>query len=105
MVLVDDKLWIGTSNVQFDSDPFDMDTNGCEVWCYNGTTLLPIVEDDGGEIQSGFMNESDVRNGGARSMVEFPENSGNIVIGTMRVHSFIWPWMEEKGCQVWIRVA
>lgn len=105
MVLVDDKLWIGTSNVQFDSDPFDMDTNGCEVWCYNGTTLLPIVEDDGGEIQSGFMNESDVRNGGARSMVEFPVNSGDIVVGTMRVHSFVWWWMEEKGCQVWIRVA
>jgi len=104
MVLVDNKLWIGTSNVQFDSDPFDMDTNGCEVWCYNGTTLLSIVEDDGGEIQSGFVNETDVRNGGARSMVEFPVNSGDIVVGTMRVHSFVWWWMEEKGCQVWIRV-
>lgn len=105
MALVDDKLWIGTSNVQYIYRYFDAETKGCEVWCYDGTDLIPIVKDNDGEIQNGFIDEKDVKNGGARSMLEYPENTGKLVVGTMRVHSYIYdsPDWTEKGCQVWIR--
>ena len=103
MALADNKLWIGTSNVQWVFEDFAGYTNGCEVWCYDGTSLDSIVEDNDGEIESGFMEVDGVKNGGARSMAEYPKDSGNIVVGTMRVNSYIWKSWPEYGCQVWIR--
>lgn len=102
MALVDNKLWIGTSNVQWVFKKFAGYTKGCEVWCYDGTNLTAKVK-DGAEKQNGFMEVNGVKNGGARSMAEYPVNSGNIVVGTMRVNSYVWKFMEEYGCQVWIR--
>ena len=40
----------------------------------------------------GYLN-----NVGARSMLEYPPGSGNIVVGTFK---FIYP---QEGCEVWIR--
>jgi len=102
MELADNKLWIGTSNVQWLLNGFQGLTNGLEVWCYDGTDLTPIVEDDGGEIESGFMEVDGVTNGGARPMIQYPVDSGKIVVGTMRVNSYVHD-VQEYGCQVWIR--
>ena len=103
MALADNKLWIGTSNVQWVIKELAGYTKGCEVWCYDGTDLTPIVRDNDGEKESGFMEVNGVKNGGARSMAEYPVNSGNIVVGTMRVNSYFWKSWPEYGCQVWIR--
>lgn len=84
------QLYVGTANV------IAGQTRGCEVWQLNGTEWSPIVHDEG-EIASGF---NDGRTIGARSIIEYPEGSSNVVVGTYNVQKL---YHEEKGCEVWIR--
>jgi hypothetical protein len=104
MIACGDELWMGTSNNQFVSDfPIpDYVSKGCEVWNYDGENLTPSVKDDIGEIGNGFGNMSTI---GARSMIEFPVGSGNVVVGTYSIRDVFKPEVEELGCEVWIRYA
>ncbi len=77
-------LWIGTGN-----------NVGCELYRFDGILWKQIVGDDEiSEAPNGF-GISD--NNGARSMLEYPQGSGNIVVGTST--SFARP----NTCQVWMR--
>jgi len=98
MTVCGDELWAGTFNLQLDCDPFDYDSKGCEVWRYDGVNLTASVK-NGGEIGNGFGNKYMM---GARSMIEFPAGSGNLVAGTYTIKA-LRPKVEELGCEVWIR--
>ena len=104
MIACNNELWIGTSNNQYDPDPIipKYKTKGCEVWYYNGEILTASVKDEIGEIGNGFGEEWMI---GARSMIEFPENSGNIIVGTYSIKEPFKPKIEELGCEVWIRYS
>jgi len=91
----DDKLWAGTLNMQI--RVIGENTEGCEVWCYDGESWKPIVKNEIGEIENGF---GYLYNEGARVMKELPVGSGNIVIGTFKV---VKPPKISEGCEVWIR--
>lgn len=94
------KLWVGTSNIQ----PFGrgnvFGSTGCEVWCYDGKRWMEMVGDESNSgAGGGFGNRCNI---GARSMIEYPENSGRVVVGTFTLdvidfHCF-------KGCEVWMNV-
>jgi hypothetical protein len=74
-------------------------SKGCEVWCYNGTDLIASVEDVNGEEDNGF---GQWFNRGARSMIEYPVGSGNVVVGTMTVNNPLDKDVEEEGCEIWM---
>jgi hypothetical protein len=95
IVTSDNKLWIGTLNMQIRM--LGEDTKGCEVWCYNGSSWTPIVKDQEGEIASGF---GCIYNEGARAMIEYPKGSGNIIFGTFKLMK---TFINSEGCEVWIR--
>ena len=103
MAVCGDELWMGTSNNQLIKNSSsilpDYDSKGCEVWHYDGENLTASVKDDTGEISNGFGNMSII---GARSMIEYPVGSGNVIVGTYSIKSFI-PEVKEIGCEVWIR--
>jgi hypothetical protein len=96
------KLWVGTFNGRW--------TIGCEVWRYDGTDCDAIVDNDDGEIPNGF---DDYLNSGARSMIEYPENSNKIIVGTFRgsFQALLFLWADRRwdagegigGCEVWMR--
>ena len=92
----DNLLWVGTLNMQIKLDDRNT-TYGCEVWCFNGTSWIPVVKDLYGEISSGF---GDIYNIGARSIIEYPPGSGNVVISTYTMKQ---PYQPVQGCNVWIR--
>lgn len=103
MTVCDDELWVGTSNNQVTMELFDLKilnykTIGCEVWHYDGENLIASVK-NGGEIGNGFGEKYML---GARSMIEFPTGSGNLVVGTYTMKSYK-PKVKELGCEVWIR--
>lgn len=87
IVSSDNKLWVGTAN----------NIDGCELYRYDGTSWKQIVGDkQDSEVANGFGSLGNV---GARSMIEYPSGSRNIVIGT---------WANEfcitsNTCQVWVR--
>ena len=95
---------MGTSSNQYVSDPVipKYVTKGCEVWHYDGENLTPSVKDDIGEIGNGFGNKSTI---GARSMIEFPASSGNVIVGTYSIMAPFELEVEELGCEVWIRYS
>ena len=95
IVSSDNKLWVGTLNMQIRM--IGEDTKGCEVWCYNGTKWMPIVKESTGEIDNGFGN---IYNEGARGMIEYPAGSGNIVVGTFKLTK---PFETSEGCEIWMR--
>jgi hypothetical protein len=103
MVVAKDTLWIGTLNHRLKvnlTKPFvHMLSKGCEVWCYNGTDLIASVEDVNGEEDNGF---GQWFNRGARSMIEYPVGSGNVVVGTMTVNNPLDKDVEEEGCEIWM---
>lgn len=108
VVTNDNKLWVGTANCQvytpiifqkgMDHDMIDTETQGCEIWCYDGQQWQPVIKNDFGNKPNGL---GDMSNLGARSMIEYPENSGNIVVGTFK---FINPdpTQPRSGCELWI---
>jgi hypothetical protein len=87
-------LWVGTVHHHLIPWP---KSYGCEVWRYDGTELEPIVENVEGEKPNGF---GEWWNRAARSMIEYPEGSGNIVVGTLTFKRLL---EEQEGCEVWIR--
>jgi len=100
MVVVNDALWIGTLNHRFTVFPWT-ESEGCEVWRYDGTDVSASVENENGEISNGF---GQWFNRGARMMIEYPEGSSQIIIGTMSIHKPLARDInEEEGCEIWIR--
>jgi hypothetical protein len=85
------NLWVGTANGQR-TGLFKDESEGCEVWHLNGTNWYPVVK-DGYEKPNGF---GQWQNSGARSMIEFPKNSGRLVVGTFTPSG-------DEGCEIWIR--
>jgi len=100
VVTSDDKLYVGTANGRF-TNLMEPKTDGCEIWCYNGTEWVPIVKDEIGEKPNGF---GDKKNEGARSLIEYPRGSGNIVVGTFKLVS-TRPLIPQEGCSLWIRIV
>lgn len=98
-VTSDNKLWVGTANGKL-VNLLEPITTGCEVWCFNGYNWKPIVKDGNCEKKSGFGN---LVNEGARSIIEYPEESGNIVIGTFKLNStrLLFP---REGFDLWMRI-
>ncbi|MCK4902755.1 MAG: hypothetical protein KAS76_05290, partial [Thermoplasmatales archaeon] len=97
-VTSDNKLWVGTANGKM-VNLMEPKTSGCEIWCFNGTAWKPIVKDGDNELSSGF---GDIINEGARSMIEYPEGSGNIVVGTFKLIS-TRPLIPQEGFELWMR--
>jgi len=109
VVTNDNKLWIGTGNGQVylpffskgekNHEYFTTHTEGCEIWCYDGKIWQPVVKNAIGLKPNGL---GDSANLGARSMIEYPENSGNIVVGTFKLFNPI-PTQTREGCELWMR--
>lgn len=101
IVSSDNKLWVGTANGKF-VNFIEPKTEGCEIWCYNGTKWTPVVKDGNDGIPpNGFGN---IKNEGARSMIEYPLESGNIVVGTFKIVS-TRPLIPQEGCELWMLVV
>lgn len=98
-VTSDNKLYVGTANGKF-VNLMEPQTDGCEIWCYNGTDWTPIVKDGIGEESNGFGN---IKNEGARSIIEYPQGTGNIVVGTFKLVS-TRPLLPQEGCSLWMRI-
>jgi hypothetical protein len=98
-VTSDNKLWVGTANGRL-NNLFSPKTDGCEVWCYDGVDWKPVVKNGNNELASGFGTISNV---GARSMIEYPKGSGNIVVGTFKLDS-TRPIIPQKGLDLWMRI-
>jgi hypothetical protein len=95
MAVCGNKLWIGTQSQQkISTIPLRYESNGCEVWHYDGENLEPSVKDNVGEKGNGFDNTVNM---GAWSMIEYPVGSGHLVVGTYTLP------MDYRGCEVWIR--
>jgi len=93
------KLWAGTMNLQLFEDDAAA-RKGCEVWCYDGSTWTAKVKNrTGTEKPNGF---GQCFNWGARSMIEFPEGSGNLVVGTISLKS-LDKTDPEEGCEICMR--
>jgi hypothetical protein len=97
-VTSDKKLWVGTANGKL-VNLMEPKSSGCEVWCYDGVEWTPVVKDGDNEKQSGF---GQFINEGARSIIEYPEGSGNIVVGTFKLIS-TRPLMPQEGLELWMR--
>jgi hypothetical protein len=97
-VTSDGRLWVGTANGKL-VNLFEPQTNGCEIWCYDGIKWKPVVKDGNNEIPSGF---GDIKNEGVRSMIEYPQGSGNIVVGTLKIKS-TRPLILQEGFELWMR--
>lgn len=108
VVTNDNTLWIGTGNGQVylpfffkggSKEYFTTDTEGCEIWCYDGSEWNPIIKNDVGLKPNGMGNQANL---GARSMIEYPKDSGNIVVGTFKLFNPI-PDQKLDGCELWLR--
>jgi len=101
IVSSDNKLWVGTANGKF-INLLEPRTEGCEIWYYDGNGWMPAVKDGYDHIPSnGFGN---IKNEGARSMIEYPHGSGNIVVGTFKLVStrLLIP---QEGCEIWMHIV
>jgi hypothetical protein len=104
----DGKLWVGTANVQIDLNfiiksakskrLLESLSDGFEIWCYDGKNWEAIVKNDIGEKTNGIGDSSNL---GARSMIEYPINSGNIVIGSLKMIRNSPP-INSGGCEIWM---
>lgn len=105
----DNKLWVGTANGQVflpiiskgddENDLFSAETHGCEIWCFDGENWDPVIKNDVGLKPNGL---GDMANLGARSMIEYPADSNNIIVGTFKfINPF--PGQPREGCELWMR--
>lgn len=108
VVTEDNKLWIGTGNGQVYipflstggvKQYFSTDTEGCEIWCFDGISWNPVIKNDIGLKPNGIGDQANL---GARSMIEYPKDSGNIVVGTFKLFNPI-PDGTLDGCELWLR--
>ena len=96
----DNSIWVGTCNLQSFSGEYPGSSKGCEIWRYDGNDWKEIVGDsEGSDLSSGF---GSYLNMGARSMIEYPENSGIIWIGTFSLD--IKDFKTFAGCEIWKRI-
>ena len=98
IVTSDNKLWVGTGNLKMLYSG-NLISEGCEIWCYDGNIWTPVVK-DGYEKPNGFGN---IKNQAARAMIEYPERSSNIVVGTLRL-AHLSTKMPQTGCDLRIRI-
>lgn len=92
-----DTLMIGTFNLQPLSDGAPFNTYGCEIWSYDGTNWKKLVGNNSNDnTEGGFGNNLNI---GARSMLEYPENSGCIWVGTL--HFDVTNFSTFDGCEIW----
>lgn len=97
MEVSDGKLWVGTANTQLAGGLPPFETQGCEIWSYDGLTWIPTIKNEIGELPNGFGKSYNI---GARSMIEYPEGSGKLFIGTFKLKAFS-PATPEEGCAIW----
>jgi hypothetical protein len=97
MFVCDGKLWVGTANTQLVGGLPPLETQGCEIWSYDGSTWIPIIKNETGELPNGFGKTYNI---GARSMIEYPKDSGKLFIGTFKLKAFSSATPEE-GCDIW----
>lgn len=95
MISSDDKLWVGTANIQPLSNGIPFSTTGCEIWYYNGSRWTLDVGTSS-NISGGFGNNHNI---GARSMIEYPIDSKNIWVGTFNLD--VTNFNEFKGLEIW----
>jgi len=75
-------------------------SKGCEIWRYDGNDWEEIVGDnESSEIPNGFGSNLNM---GARSMIEYPENSGIIWVGTLNLD--FKDLKTFAGCEIWKRI-
>ena len=100
IVTSDDKLWVGTWNLQPLTDGIPFSSTGCEIWCYDGNQWNITVGkgNNNVELSGGFGNRL---NAGARSMIEYPEKSGDIWVSTLNVD--MTTLRIFNGCEIWKR--
>jgi hypothetical protein len=100
MALCGNKLWIGTLNEQLFGNPHSY---GCEVWYYDGSTVTASVKNPEGSEHfqelNGFGHNYTIA---SRSMIEFPKDSGQLIVGTVTLRYQFRPLEWEPGCEVWI---
>ena len=97
----DNSLWVGTMSIQMLDGALPGASKGCEIWRYNGISWKEIVgESKSSEATNGFGNNLNL---GARSMIEYPENSGIIWVGTFNLD--VKDFKTFKGCEVWKRTV
>lgn len=97
MEVCNGKLWVGTANTQIIDEYTISDHNGCEVWSFDGSTWTAYIKDTVGDFPNGFGKTYNI---GARSMIEFPQGSNKLFIGTFKLKDFN-PFVPEEGCEVW----
>jgi hypothetical protein len=97
----DNSLWVGTASLQTFSEAYPATSKGCEIWRFNGNSWEEVVGDNrSSEIENGFGSKL---NAGARSMIEYPKNSGVIWIGTLNLD--LKDFKTYNGCEVWKRIC
>jgi len=64
---------------------------------YNKYAWSPIIKNETGELSNGFGKTYNI---GARSMIEYPKDSGKLFIGTFKLKAFSSATPEE-GCDIW----
>ena len=109
MSVTDDMLWVGTANGQVylpliyqgyrEERGIRTETQGCEIWCYDGVEWNPVLKDDVGLQPNGLGDSSNL---GARNMIEYPKDSGNLIVGTFKLFNAIDEEPRE-GCELWQR--
>ena len=90
----DGKLWIGTLNIEPFTKKGPLNSQGCEIYSFNGTTFTQHLGNHTGN--GGFDNPF---NFGARSMIEYPIDTGNIWVGTFT--GDVKDFKEFYGCELW----
>lgn len=100
MVDSDNSLWIGTVSLQVFKDGFPGTSRGCELWRLKDGQWTEIVGNStNSEIGNGFNDQTNV---GARSIIEYPDGSGQIWIGTLNLD--IKNFKSYTGCEIWRRI-
>lgn len=97
MALCGGKLWVGTANTQ-ELANWSSITQGGEVWRLDNTTWTQVVGNrSGAEMPSGF---DELLNWAMRSMIEYPKDSGQLIVGTYSDQTYTNP---PEACEIWIR--
>jgi len=109
MSVTDDMLWVGTANGQVylpliykgdrEEKGIRTETKGCEIWCFDGVEWNPVLKDEVGLQPNGLGDSSNL---GARGMIEYPKDSGNLIVGTFKLFNAIDD-EPRQGCELWQR--
>ena len=95
----ENKLMVGTMSLQQLIDDHPFNTYGCEIWSYDGDLWEELIGSSGNDGISGGFN--DLLNIGARTMIEYPKESGIIWVGTCNMD--FKNFETFNGCEIWKR--